>query len=576
MKKIWKKTLALLLVVVMIGGAAPLGALTLRASAKTIGEYRQGDLVEFGWYPQTEVKDAELVAALDAAGGAWQSYGYYIGTGYEDGQMTAKDYMQYCDVTVGGQKYRGVTFSQYRPCVTGYTSDVNLQESNGYYTGVTYWFRYEPLYWRLLDPATGLVLCLTVIDSQPYNNFILSFGYDKYNNSAYWGDAGKTHFANNYAESSLRQWLNDDFYNTAFTAEQQNVIVATTLDNSAFRTDYSAYDSATTTDKVFLLSYSDMTNTAYGFNTDNWTDDPARQAESSDYAECQGVLVNSNNYSRWWLRSAGEVSCLARYVNFDGWVPDNCDVIFTYIGIRPALKLNLSSVTVEHTAAFMVDGVCVQETKQEEGAAIVKPADPVKEGYTFTGWSPAVPATMPAYDLTFTAQFSKNSYTVTWKLDGNTTTNTVAYGDAIVKPADPVKEGYTFTGWSPEVPATMPAQDMTFTAQFQKNETPPAGKVRSVTADSLTLIYKKDGSLQPAVTADEGVQYTVAYSGFDNKIISIDANGKVTALKKGSTTVTVTATDENGNTEECTCKVTVQYAWWQWLIIIPLFGWIWY
>ena len=524
MKKIWKKTLALLLVVVMIGGAAPLGALTLRASAKTIGEYRQGDLVEFGWYPQTEVKDAELVAALDAAGGAWQSYGYYIGTGYEDGQMTAKDYMQYCDVTVGGQKYRGVTFSQYRPYSTNYTykdSNSTYQDDNGYYTGVTYWFRYEPLMWHVLDPATGLVLCETIIDSQPYNNYNLSSGTDEYGGKAHWGDAGKTHYANNYAESSLRQWLNDDFYNTAFTAEQQNAIAATTLDNSAYDTSYSAYDSAPTTDKVFLLSYSDASNPAYGFSSPYSTYDAARRTNGSDYAKCQGLYEYTyaeNKCSHWYLRSAGYYSGDACYVScYDGGVSPGYfyDVDDTYVGIRPALKLNLTPDTTEYTAAFMVDGVCVQETKYEEGAAIVKPADPVKDGYTFTDWSP-------------------------------------------------------------EVPETMPANDITFTAQFKKNETPPAGKVRGVTADSLTLIYKKDGSLQPVVTADDGVRYTVAYSGFDSKIILINENGKVTALKKGSTNVTVTATDEYGNKAETTCTVTVKYAWWQILIRIFLLGFIWY
>ena len=110
----------------------------------------------------------------------------------------------------------------------------------------------------------------------------------------------------------------------------------------------------------------------------------------------------------------------------------------------------------------------------------------------------------------------------------------------------------------------------------RKNETPQSGKVRSVTASDVSLIYKNSASVQPTVTADSGVRYTVAYSGFDSKIISVDANGKVTALKKGTTNVTVTATDENGNTAECTCKVAVKYAWWQVLIRIFLLGFIWY
>ena len=106
----------------------------------------------------------------------------------------------------------------------------------------------------------------------------------------------------------------------------------------------------------------------------------------------------------------------------------------------------------------------------------------------------------------------------------------------------------------------------------------PAGKVYGVTADDLQLIYriKAAGRIEPVVTADDGVQFTIAYSGFDGRIISVDKNGNVTALKKGETNVTVTVTDESGNTAECTCKVTVAYTWWQVLIRIFLLGFLWY
>ena len=223
-------------------------------------------MVEFGSYPQTEVKDEDLTAALNAQALDWKSYGYYSGTdGIENGQMAASDYMQYCDVTQGGQKYRGVRFSLYRPEQTGEMAETdenisdqynsisnshNIPEQyhNGYRTDTTYWFRYEPLQWRVLDLSTGLAMCETVIDSQPYNNYSLDEKGISY------GDAGKTYYANNYAESSMRQWLNNDFYNTAFTNAQKSKIVETTIDNSAYDPSYSVYDSASTTDKVFLLS----------------------------------------------------------------------------------------------------------------------------------------------------------------------------------------------------------------------------------------------------------------------------------------------------------------------------------
>ena len=310
-----------------------------------VSSYKTGDIVEYGSYPQAKVTDDATIDALNAAApdsGSWTSYGYYSGEGETaDGQMTAKDYMRYCDVTVDGQKYRGVTFSSYRPNNTGYKSAerVSAQHDNGYRTGVTYWFRYEPLQWRVLDPATGLVLCETLIDSQPYNNYAI---YVQSDNDSYWGDADKTHYANNYAEGSLRQWLNDDFLGTAFTAEDEKRIASSTLDNSACRTDYSDYDSVPTTDKVFLLSWNDVLTPAYGFSAEDWADDPVRQTTSTDYAKCQGVAVSSRNgCSSWYLRSAGEYSGCVCAVNYDGWINTRVNAYATTTGIRPAMMLDL-------------------------------------------------------------------------------------------------------------------------------------------------------------------------------------------------------------------------------------------
>ena len=60
------------------------------------------------------------------------------------------------------------------------------------------------------------------------------------------------------------------------------------------------------------------------------------------------------------------------------------------------------------------------------------------------------------------------------------------------------------------------------------------------------------------------------------KYKQVDENGNVYAAKTGSATITVTITDEYGNKVTDTCDVNVQYTWWQWIIVIVLFGWIWY
>ena len=135
-------------------------------------------------------------------------------------------------------------------------------------------------------------------------------------------------------------------------------------------------------------------------------------------------------------------------------------------------------VNVEPVRYNIIWEMCETEMKQtyEVGSEIVEPADPKKIGYTFIGWTPAVPDIMPAEDLTFTAVWSVNNYKVIWIVDGEKTETSVAYGEAITAPT-PEKTGYKFVGWDKEIPAVMSAEDLTFTAIFEKSYTcPDCGK----------------------------------------------------------------------------------------------------
>ena len=87
---------------------------------------------------------------------------------------------------------------------------------------------------------------------------------------------------------------------------------------------------------------------------------------------------------------------------------------------------------------FMADGTAVSTKQYHEGETIVKPADPTKEGYTFKGWTPSVPTTMPANDQTFTAQFEKNPDPII-KIHNYTSSRTVDYRTTITFFADPVQ-----------------------------------------------------------------------------------------------------------------------------------------
>ena len=102
------------------------------------------------------------------------------------------------------------------------------------------------------------------------------------------------------------------------------------------------------------------------------------------------------------------------------------------------------------------------------------------------------------------------------------------------------------------------------------------GKVNSVSINDVSMSYKDGGAVAPSISVDSGVKYTVTYSSSNTDVVSVDANGKLTTNGTGSATITVTVTDECGNTVTDTCNVNVSYTWWQWIIVIVLFGWIWY
>ena len=108
---------------------------------------------------------------------------------------------------------------------------------------------------------------------------------------------------------------------------------------------------------------------------------------------------------------------------------------------------------------------------QDYGTAITAPANPTKTGYTFAGWDREIPTAMPAGDMTITARWTVNQYTITFKPEngGEDIIITQDYGTAITAPANPTKTGYTFAGWDREIPTTMPAGDMTITARWNGN-----------------------------------------------------------------------------------------------------------
>ena len=111
---------------------------------------------------------------------------------------------------------------------------------------------------------------------------------------------------------------------------------------------------------------------------------------------------------------------------------------------------------------------------QDYGTVITAPEAPTREGYTFIGWDKEIPTTMPAENMTVTAQWEINRYTITFDTAGGSEIAPITqdYETAITAPADPTREGYTFIGWDKEIPTTMPAENITLKAKWKDIEKP--------------------------------------------------------------------------------------------------------
>lgn len=135
-----------------------------------------------------------------------------------------------------------------------------------------------------------------------------------------------------------------------------------------------------------------------------------------------------------------------------------------------------------YSVTFVIDGV-EHRSNLFFGDVITAPTETNKEGYTFVGWSPEADETVPDHDVTYTAIFSINQYTITFDTDGGTEIAPITkdYNTVVTAPADPTKTGYTFAGWDKEIPTTMPAENMTIKALW--------------TINKYMLTYKVDGDV---------------------------------------------------------------------------------
>ena len=232
---------------------------------------------------------------------------------------------------------------------------------------------------------------------------------------------------------------------------------------------------------------------------------------------------------------------------------------YTFTGWEPAFEegatVPLNGIT--YTAQWQVNqytftfdsngGSDVAAITQDYGTEVTAPANPTREGYTFTGWDKEVPSTIPAADMTFTAQWQVNQYTLTFDSnDGSTVVVALTqdYGSAVTAPDAFVREGYTFLGWDKDIPSTMPAENQSFKAQWQINKYKVVFVSENDVLSEATLDYGSAITV-PEVPAREG--YT--FLGWEPKVDETVPAHDVTYRAQWQVNKYTLSFDSNGGTD---------------------------
>lgn len=184
----------------------------------------------------------------------------------------------------------------------------------------------EPVKWRILENADGkLILLLDKnLDAQLYHERMEPVTWET---------------------SSLRAWLNQDFYTNAFSSKEQ-ALVAKTANENPNNPDFGTTGGNATTDKVFVLSIAEAENSSYFPNGDG-----DRIGTNTAYAAGKG-LMPGGAADHWWLRSPGFYNTYAACVDpFGGVCRDGFNVDFRYVAVRPAFQLTLDAVLFSSAAA---------------------------------------------------------------------------------------------------------------------------------------------------------------------------------------------------------------------------------
>ena len=304
--------------------------------------------IELGEYPQTVVEDTTIIAALNALGDNAKTGRTFTVGASEDVSQTA-----HVEYLYNGNKYVKVA----KAAVFTYQTYPKFASGTVPTGGNTYWFKVEPIKWFLLEaysttktayagPSSGIrVISEQILTSNVRFGYTTSSSYTlNLADNPLLSMSEPTVYGTEWEKTNVRAWLNNAFYTTAFSVDDQAYIATNTTryfgaGGYNAKDDYtSTTGGSTTEDNVWLLSFYEIKNTYY---TDNlYLNKKSRAATPTDFAVVNYVYMGSNGGGWYWLRSAG-TDGTACSVNYSGILYSSDEAGSSYLGVRPALTISL-------------------------------------------------------------------------------------------------------------------------------------------------------------------------------------------------------------------------------------------
>jgi uncharacterized repeat protein (TIGR02543 family) len=207
----------------------------------------------------------------------------------------------------------------------------------------------------------------------------------------------------------------------------------------------------------------------------------------------------------------------------------------------------------QYSITFVFDnGRPHQTTTADYGSTVILLGEPTKKDYTFGGWKVtstdgewtigtvyAGSSTIPVLsgNVTLTAVWIPPVTTITFDTDGGTEIAPITqnYGTAVTAPADPTKTGYTFAGWDATIPSTIPAENITITAQWSPITYTVAYNANEGAGGMSSVIHTYDAA--KSLTANTFTRTGYTFEGWNTK-----ADGSGTAYADNTSVINLTAT----------------------------------